>query len=133
MYQQPVLFHLNASRAGLFAASLALPLALGVLSVPISLSLVPLMKIRFYVLKSDPEQSWGNAIKVAPAVCRSLWHTCRLDGALKGLSSCVEGRAPSVSSTINTPNSCILGSWKPSSASQESQCTLVKKWNVKVL
>lgn len=57
MYQQPVAFHLTAAQAGLFAASLALPLALGVLSVPISLSLVPLMKIRFYVLKSDPEQS----------------------------------------------------------------------------
>jgi O-antigen/teichoic acid export membrane protein len=57
MYQHPAVFHLTAVQAGLFSASLVLLLVLGVLPVPISVSLVPLMKIRFYALKSDPKQS----------------------------------------------------------------------------
>ena len=40
--------------------------------VPISVSLVPLMKIRFYALQSDLKQSQGNAVKPAPAVSGSL-------------------------------------------------------------
>lgn len=54
--------------------------------IPISVSLVPLMKIPFYTLQSDLKQSWGNAIKAGPAVSRSLWHTCSFDRALKKFS-----------------------------------------------
>lgn len=51
--------------------------------VPISLSLVPFMKIRFYTLKSDLRQSRGNPIKAAPAVSRSLRTPAVLKGLLK--------------------------------------------------
>jgi len=51
--------------------------------VPISMSLVPLMKIRFYTLKSDLKQSQGNAVKAAPAVSRSLHTPAVLTGLLK--------------------------------------------------
>ena len=51
--------------------------------VPIRVSLVPLMKIRFYTLKSDLKQSRGNAIKPAPAVSRSLRTPAVLTGLLK--------------------------------------------------
>lgn len=51
--------------------------------VPIRVSLVPLMKIRFYTLKSDLKQSRENAIKPAPAVSRSLRTPAVLTGLLK--------------------------------------------------